>query len=502
MSWLARSLANSLRLDDDDGVDEDENDVAPFASNPQPHSQSSSLKHEIHQPQQQNQDQNDAIQSYSPLLQEEELQSRGVKEDLTELKQTFTRQLWGVASFLAPPPPPPPPPLPCPVDSYRQYDHRSASNMDQQEPSGRYVSEKKREPSDSGAVTGIRSDFAEIGGRFRSGVTEISKMASNYFPFGSQEKLEGNEGGHEEFYEEEEDEEEEEEDEEEEEEEEDEEEEEEELGGSAVGITEEVLAFARNIAMHPETWLDFPLDEEEDLDDFDMSDAQQVHALAIEHLAPRLAALRIELCPCHMTESYFWKVYFVLLHSRLNKYDAQTLSTKQVMEARALWMQELQKQTKQETDWPERNLSYLKDSKDVLEESIVASASNYAPPEYLSPRIYAFEPPSLRTIDYEMVKHPVESNEVQFIDKSVIEEKPVVKTEDKNLIVGPSSKTQIPSYEDDEYDWPEDDSDFGCSRAPIFMGNEDDVSFSDLEDDDDKGTMSLKSKMVSKSSES
>lgn len=172
------------------------------------------------------------------------------------------------------------------------------------------------------------------------------------------------------------------------------------------------------------------------------------------------------------------------------------------MEARALWMQELQKQTKQETDWPERNLSYLKDSKDVLEESIVASASNYAPPEYLSPRIYAFEPPSLRTIDYEMVKHPVESNEVQFIDKSVIEEKPVVKTEDKNLIVGPSSKTQIPSYEDDEYDWPEDDSDFGCSRAPIFMGNEDDVSFSDLEDDDDKGTMSLKSKMVSKSSES
>jgi len=36
--------------------------------------------------------------------------------------------------------------------------------------------------------------------------------------------------------------------------------------GGAVGITDEVLAFARNIAMHPETWLDFPLDEEEDLD--------------------------------------------------------------------------------------------------------------------------------------------------------------------------------------------------------------------------------------------
>ena len=44
------------------------------------------------------------------------------------------------------------------------------------------------------------------------------------------------------------------------------EEKEEELEGDcAVGVTEEVLAFARNIAMHPETWLDFPLDEEEDL---------------------------------------------------------------------------------------------------------------------------------------------------------------------------------------------------------------------------------------------
>lgn len=61
-----------------------------------------------------------------------------------------------------------------------------------------------------------------------------------------------------------------------------------------------------------------------------MSDAQLEHALVIERLAPRLAALRIELCPCHMSEDYFWKVYFVLLHSRLNKQDAEVLSTPQV----------------------------------------------------------------------------------------------------------------------------------------------------------------------------
>lgn len=36
--------------------------------------------------------------------------------------------------------------------------------------------------------------------------------------------------------------------------------------GDAVGVTEEVLVFARNIAMHPETWLDFPLPDDEDPD--------------------------------------------------------------------------------------------------------------------------------------------------------------------------------------------------------------------------------------------
>lgn len=64
--------------------------------------------------------------------------------------------------------------------------------------------------------------------------------------------------------------------------------------------------------------------------DFDITDAQYKHVLAIEHLAPRLAALRIEFCPVHMSEDYFWMVYFVLLHSRLNKHDADLLSSPQV----------------------------------------------------------------------------------------------------------------------------------------------------------------------------
>ncbi|KAK6125345.1 hypothetical protein DH2020_040914 [Rehmannia glutinosa] len=272
MSWLARSIANSLKFDDDD----DDVNAVKKPDPKQPESPES---------------QNDDITSpTSP--------SRGVKEDLSELSKTLTRQFWGVASFLAPPPQP----------------------------------EQKSDPglseSEQGSILGIRSDFAEIGGKFRSGisrlstninVSEITKMATNLLQLESDDENDGT-GKREGF---------------------------DSLGKGAVGVTEDVVAFARDIAMHPETWLDFPLP---DNGDFDMSDAQQEHALAVEQLSPRLAALRFELCPGYMSDSCFWKIYFVLLHPRLDKQDAELLSTPQIVEARASLGHELKNRnvTKQE----------------------------------------------------------------------------------------------------------------------------------------------------------
>nr|CAB3490041.1 unnamed protein product [Digitaria exilis]CAB3490059.1 unnamed protein product [Digitaria exilis] len=80
--------------------------------------------------------------------------------------------------------------------------------------------------------------------------------------------------------------------------------------------------------------------------DFDLTDAQQDHALAVESVAPELADLRIELCPSHMSESCFWKIYFVLLHPKLGKEDAEILSTPQILEARGKLSHDLQYQTK------------------------------------------------------------------------------------------------------------------------------------------------------------
>ncbi|KAJ8773285.1 hypothetical protein K2173_028462 [Erythroxylum novogranatense] len=438
MSWLARSLANSLRLDEDDSPD---NDVVPTKRAPtslsptkcdqQEHSRLSFEDEKL-------------INEEEEEDEDEEALGRGVKEDLTELKQTLTRQLWGVASFLAP--------QPTPSDRF----------VSDSEACDRSDFSDERVPAEG---SGIKTDFTEIGGRFRSGVTEMSKMASNYFQFGSgidEGECESEMRGEceSEMRRENED---------------SDTEESEECRELATGITDEVLAFARNIAMHPETWLDFPLDEEDDLDDFEMSSPQQEHALAIEHLAPRLAALRFELCPCHMTESYFWKVYFVLLHSRLNRHDAEILSTPQVMEARAMWMQELHKKMKPESDWFAKTTSSIRESSDPLHE------------DFAHARAVDFEQITTSFTDYESEKLPVVSTEMQFVDKSVIEEKEVIKKEDKSPVTGQSSRLLVPNYEEEEEDddWPdEDDSDLGGYKSTIPLGNEEEISFSDLEDDD------------------
>lgn len=225
MSWVARSLASSLRLDEDDADadDDEECDVAPN----QPHdSPSTSPKdheyhHSQHQQQQQQQPQFNELGSENEPL-------RGVQEDLNVFKQTLTRQFWGMASFLAPPP----------TDSHSSFPSDGqtqsdplASTCNRSDPSDQCVSGNGEE-SEAQRIGGDSSDIEYASfGREASGTKGTNRTL---IPFGSESV------GYEES------------------------EMEEDIFERAVGITDEVLAFARNISMHPETWLDFPIDEEED----------------------------------------------------------------------------------------------------------------------------------------------------------------------------------------------------------------------------------------------
>ncbi|KAF5960136.1 hypothetical protein HYC85_001345 [Camellia sinensis] len=70
MSWLAHSIADSLRIDDDE--EEEENSATPI---PKP-------------PQSEHDDEN-----------EENRSARGVREYLSEFTETLTRQLWASSLF-------------------------------------------------------------------------------------------------------------------------------------------------------------------------------------------------------------------------------------------------------------------------------------------------------------------------------------------------------------------------------------------------------------------
>ncbi|KAJ6399880.1 hypothetical protein OIU84_015521 [Salix udensis] len=452
MSWLARSIANSLKFEDDDqqpdkntatsaGTTDIVNNNKDF-SNPK----------------------SDQQQSSTP---------RGVKEDLTDLKQTLTRQLWGVASFLAPPPEPP------------LTENRSHSS----DPDGSNDADADADADaedDAALIDGIRSDFAEIGGRFKSGISKLSsnktvseftKIASNLLQLGSEsDEIETTVSA----------------------------------AASAVGVTEEVVGFARDVAMHPETWLDFPLPDVQAFEDFDMSDAQQEHALAVEHLAPRLAALRIELCPGYMSEGCFWKIYFVLLHPRLSKHDAELLSTPQIVEARAMLSHELQNKTKAKStpDWSGVGTFNVKDTADLPHEeslTVPSRAKSESVPittsgmEAVSPTLAAetFDneaAPSIVSVESETKKHPVESTQMQIIDKSVVEERKVDQTKHQHSPSSSSSGVLEEKFDDDGDDWLKDDSSemIGVSGPSMPLGNDEDVSFSDLEEDDGDEPASVK----------
>jgi hypothetical protein len=195
MSWFARTIANSLKLDEEEKEqtlnNNDPNLKSSQSQSPQSDSQS---------------------ESPSPSASTNSPTARGVKEDISELTKSLSRQFWGVASFLAPPPDPDP------------------QTRDSQTP------DSDPNLADEDVIAGIRSDFAEISGKFKSGISKLSghktvseftKIASSFLQIGSEEEYDLN---------------------------------------GVVGVTEEVVSFARNLAMHPETWLDFPLPDDPDSD--------------------------------------------------------------------------------------------------------------------------------------------------------------------------------------------------------------------------------------------
>ena len=96
------------------------------------------------------------------------------------------------------------------------------------------------------------------------------------------------------------------------------------------------------------------------------------------------------------------------------------------------------------------------------------------------------EPTSAPMPKAEADKHPIPTTDAEVIDKSVIQEELVVKTEVKSLLTEKSNP--YPAEDDDDEkevdDWLQDmDHVSSKTGKTTSAGEEEDVSFSDLEDD-------------------
>lgn len=148
-----------------------------------------------------------------------------------------------------------------------------------------------------------------------------------------------------------------------------------------------------------------------------------------------------------------------------------------------MWMQELKKQTKPEFDWPGRSMyhqSEYNENDDTLQEEVYPGS-----PTYFNAQGVPFRPFSSGSERSSMQMHgetetlPPVISEAGIVDKPASGENAFTGTYRKDL-----PRMPIEDFDDDD-DWPEEeDSDqVGCSRAVVSLGIDEDISFSDLEDD-------------------
>jgi hypothetical protein len=137
----------------------------------------------------------------------------------------------------------------------------------------------------------------------------------------------------------------------------------------------------------------------------------------------------------------------------------------QIVEARAMLMQH---QSKRETEQLHRH----KDDFGLHSEDDASKDITEA-----FPSMRHHEACVIPVTDLEVEKHAIQVTEVAVVDKSVIKEQ---LTEDNSK----ASNVLQETFDDDTDDWFDEESDL-AGHTSILMGDEEDVSFSDLEEDDD-----------------
>lgn len=145
------------------------------------------------------------------------------------------------------------------------------------------------------------------------------------------------------------------------------------------------------------------------------------------------------------------------------------------MSARSLWMQELQKQSRERASLA-NDTSYFNDHSHSTDEHHIRTFNNDSYSGSSSYKTYDHT-----NAEHVVEKHPIPSTETHIVDKAVIVDKPMIEITEKKSEPSPSLKHLIQDEEDDEDDWLKDEN----INTSIPIWEEEEVSFSDLDDDED-----------------
>lgn len=186
----------------------------------------------------------------------------------------------------------------------------------------------------------------------------------------------------------------------------------------------------------------------------------------------------------------FFLLYFILLGSR--KFGSihfvkshPKISFMQILEAREELLQSSPSKKKPGSEGPGGSLedrsvpSTQAEGRELSPSSVQNKSGMSEAPSFQEPT-----PDPMPGVEAD--KHPVSITEAEIIDKSVIEEELVVKNEIKSIA---AEKSKFYTAEDDKEveEWLEDMAPVPVSKTGNItsVGQEEDVSFSDLEDDED-----------------
>ncbi|EOX93942.1 hypothetical protein QUC31_004359 [Theobroma cacao] len=100
------------------------------------------------------------------------------------------------------------------------------------------------------------------------------------------------------------------------------------------GVTRQLIDYVKSFTS--ETFKNFPLQDNEAANSNsetqtssnvrkDLSDWQERHAVIVLSKVKELSQLRFKLCPRHLKEDKFWRIYFMLVKSHVAGYELQTV---------------------------------------------------------------------------------------------------------------------------------------------------------------------------------